>query len=124
MINFELLEELRQSGAKFNADEIVFIVKDESGQLIWLETGNDMAGLTHIINRHAIDYTSAFGIADSGIAEFLEKVVSSGHIISSTTVVRNGKTGYQKIYDYKGTHCIISGIGDNGFIVSAYPGEK
>lgn len=47
MVSIELLKELRQSGAKFSVDEIVFIVKDESGQLIWLETGNDVAGLTN-----------------------------------------------------------------------------
>jgi hypothetical protein len=39
------LPELAASGFKFTANEIVFIAKDKTGQLIWLETGNKSAGL-------------------------------------------------------------------------------
>lgn len=31
------------------------------------------------------------------------------------------RMGYERVYYYEGEHCIITGIGTNGFIVSAYP---
>jgi hypothetical protein len=79
-VNKNLIDELIAKNVKINVDDIVFITRDRSGQIIWLETGNEMAGLTHIVSRHADDYN--------------------------------------------GRHCIISGIGTNGYIVTAYPAEK
>jgi len=44
--------------------------------------------------------------------------------LSNKIVVHNGKQGYTRIYDYGGKYYIVSGIGTNGFIVSAYPVGK
>jgi hypothetical protein len=123
-VNKNLIDELIAKNVKINVDDIVFITRDRSGQIIWLETGNEMAGLTHIVSRHADDYKKAFGIENADIPEFLEKVISDGELLSSNIVAKAGRKGYQKIYDYNGRHCIISGIGTNGYIVTAYPAEK
>lgn len=32
-----------------------------------------------------------------------------------------GKWGYERCYEYKGNYYIMTGIGSNGFIVTAYP---
>ena len=34
----------------------MFIARDATGQIVWLETGNKLAGLEHIIARHAGDF--------------------------------------------------------------------
>lgn len=32
-----------------------------------------------------------------------------------------GKTGYERDYYYNGKYFVVTGIGTNGFLVSAYP---
>jgi hypothetical protein len=123
-VNKNLIDELIAKNVKINVDDIVFITRDRSGQIIWLETGNEMAGLTHIVSRHAEDYKKAFGVESGDIPELLKKVISDGELLSSNLVTKAGRNGYQKVYDYNGRHCIISGIGTNGYIVTAYPAEK
>ena len=48
------IQELRNRGEKFNEEKMEFISKDATGQIIWLEKGNNFAGLEHIMQRHSI----------------------------------------------------------------------
>lgn len=116
----EYLRELLSLGVKCNQNEIIFITKDESGQLIWLEIGNENVGLIHINLRHRAEFINVFG-TDVDIPSIMFDIISKGKIVSTKEVIRNGNKGYEKIYDYNGSHYILSAIGDNGFIVSAYP---
>lgn len=122
MLGCELLEELMQQNVKITVKDIVFITRDKSGQLIWLETGNNNAGLQHIINRHLIDFKKTNGINESTIVEFLYNVLSHGEIISS----RPSKyaNGIDKIYSYDNNYYLVAGIGSNGFIVTVFPIPK
>ncbi len=119
-----LLQELDKNGTKYDKDNMLFISKDKTGQVVWLEKGNKAVGLEHIIDRHAEDYKKALNISKVEIPGYLKKVVSEGKVLSNKIVVHNGKQGYTRIYDYGGKYYIISGIGTNGFIVSAYPVGK
>lgn len=124
-----LISELEKSGAKFTRENIVFVTKDKSGQIIWLEKGSPTAGLEHILNGnekssgHTADFEKAFNISRENIPSFIKRVVSEGTIISNSLKVINGRQGYERIYYYKGKYCMLTGIGTNGFIVSAYPVE-
>jgi hypothetical protein len=86
-----------------------------------------MAGLEHIINGngkshgHAKDFEKAFGISSDQIPNYLNKVISHGKIVSNQLVERGNTTGFERIYYYEGEHYVITGIGTNVFIVSAYP---
>lgn len=51
-----MLKPLIAAKVKFNAADVLFVTKDKSGQMIWLEKGNDLAGLKHILNKHADDF--------------------------------------------------------------------
>lgn len=62
MIGRELLSELVRQKVKYTEEDIIFITKDKEGKLIWLERGNDISGLTHIILNHSNDFLIAFGI--------------------------------------------------------------
>lgn len=125
----ELIAELEQRGVKFTKENIVFITKDATGQTVWLETGNSSAGLEHILNGdgkssgHAADFERAFGISRDNIPSFLRKVVSEGVVVSNKVRTRNGREGYERVYYYDGKHYVLTGVGKNGFIVSAYPVE-
>lgn len=66
----------------------------------------------------------AFNISKNQIPNFLKNVMANAKIVSSKTKIINGKQGYERKYEYNNKYIIVSGIGTNGFIVSAYPREK
>ena len=123
----ELIQQLKDQGAKFNEKEIVFITRDQSGQIVWLEKGSPSAGLEHILNGngkkpgHAADFKNAFGLDKDQVAGHLENVMSYGLVVSNKLKTINGRQGYERIYYYGGKHYVLAGIGTNGFVVSAYP---
>lgn len=122
-----LIAELEKNGVKFSKKNIIFITRDKTGKIIWLEKGNKSAGLEHILNGngkskgHASDFEKAFGIPKTKIPDFLKDVIEKGKIISNVKETVNGRTGYKCIYYYGGKHYVVYGIGTNGFIVTAFP---
>ena len=118
----DLLLELQETGVKFNKEEIVFIARDMTGQLVWLETGTLQAGLKHILAKHLKDFMTAFQLEEKDIPLFLESIVTYGKVISN--LPSKNANGFDRIYEYKGNYYMFAGIGDNGFIVTAFPIEK
>lgn len=125
----KLIKELESNGVKFSKENIVFITKDKTGQTIWLEKGNSTAGLEHIINGngrtpgHGKDFEKAFGVSKDQIPNYLNKIISNGSVISSELKDINGRSGFERIYYFDKKYYVLTGIGTNGFIVTAYPIE-
>lgn len=125
----ELIAGLEKSGVKFTKENIVFITKDATGQTVWLETGNESAGLKHILDGngqspgHAADFERAFGVSQNQIPSFLNNIVSKGTVVSNESRIINGREGFERIYYFDGKHYLLAGIGTNVFIVTAYPIE-
>lgn len=124
-----LINELESNNIKFSKEDIVFITKDKTGQTVWLEKGNSFAGLEHIINGngrtpgHAKDFEKAFGVSKSQLPDYLHEVISNGSVISNKLKNINGLSGFERIYYYEKKYYVMTGIGTNGFIVTAYPIE-
>lgn len=128
MIDEALVKELQDNGVKFSRKNMVFITKDATGQIVWLESGNSAAGLEHILHGngttkgHARDFEKAFGLLESEVPTYLYRVITRGEVVSnSLKTLANGRKGYTRVYYYGGRYNIITGIGTNGFIASAYP---
>ena len=52
-------------------------------------------------------------------------MIQNGTVISNKIVsIGSGRQGYERVYEYKGNYYTMTGIGTNGFIVSAYPVRK
>ncbi len=51
LLDENLIEELRQSDAKFSREKMIFVTRDATGQIVWLEEGNKAAGLNHLKAR-------------------------------------------------------------------------
>ncbi len=117
----KLLGELIKSGAKVTVEDIVFITRDKTGQIVWLEKGNSDAGLEHIVLRHAKDFENAVGILVGDIPSFLENVITNGEVVFNDIDSDRKNVGYTKIYEYNDKKYILTGVGLNGFLVSAYP---
>lgn len=119
----ELIAELEQNNVKFTKENIVFITKDATGQTVWLETGSQSTGLQHIIARHADDFRRKHGVGETEIAGYLETVFRYGKVEYSRITPETG--GYERLFSHNGNYYLLSGVGENGYIVSAYPiGEK
>lgn len=123
-----LIKNLIDNGAKINVDDIVFITKDKSGMVVWLENGNKSAGLKHILDGdgikpgHASDFEKAFGVPREKIGGYIKTVITKGELVSSTVVdIGLGRTGLERIYYYEGKYHLLTAVGTNGFIVSAHP---
>ncbi|MBC1549611.1 hypothetical protein HCJ28_06600 [Listeria sp. FSL L7-1434] len=90
------------------------IGKDSSGKLLWLEKGNDKAGLKHIVNGHAENF-NAKGIQD--IPKFLHDTLKINPIEQGI-----GPKGPFSVYSINGQKYTLA-YGNNGFIVSFYPSK-
>ncbi|MDY5983115.1 MAG: hypothetical protein SPJ17_05415 [Anaeroplasma sp.] len=112
---------LRNKGVKFSEKNLVFATKDTNGKVVWLEKGNDKSGLKHIVNKHAKDFNDVYGVKKKDIPGFVKNLVSSGNLLNERLVIKDGKPGFERIYEYNNKHFTVSGIGTNGYIVSVYP---
>lgn len=125
-----MIDQLTKAGVKFYPDDVLFVAKDKTGHLVWLEKGNKDAGLEHILHGngrnigHAADFKKALGLDSSQIPEYLQKVITYGSVISDTLKPIGNRMGFERIYDYESNYYIVTGIGTNGFIISAYPHRK
>ena len=117
-LNSNLLEELANSGVKYNPEDIVAITKTADGKLVWLENGTDTAGLNHIITEHADDFLNK-GITQEQIPDYVMNALENGKIVGY-----QGRGTGRPIYEftYNGEiHKVAITVGNNGFIVGANP---
>lgn len=115
---------MERTHVKFTKKNLVFATRDKTGQIIFLETGKDDAGLKHIQQRHTREFYEAFSVKKENIPHFLYKVVREGNIVDNHIEIRNGRQTVTKVYDYQGNYYILTGVGTNGFIVTARPAKK
>ncbi|EKF1959362.1 hypothetical protein OYM88_001830 [Listeria monocytogenes] len=108
----DLLDELSKSGVKYSPDDVTMVTKNTAEDLLWLEYGNNKAGLTHIEIRHAADFSKR-GIKN--IPEFIYDMLKKEPI----SIIESSR-GVNAIYLINGKKYLIA-YGKNGFIVSVYP---
>ena len=117
-LNSNLLDELANSGVKYNPEDIVAITKTADGKLVWLENGTDTAGLNHIITEHADDFLNK-GITQEQIPDYVMNALENGKIVGYQGR-GTGRPIYEFIYNGE-IHKVAITVGNNGFIVGANP---
>ena len=88
---------------------------------LWLETDNKGVGLAHIKERHFSDFVSKHGVSKENIVGHLDSIITTGKLEYSRITMRNGKPGYERLYNKNGQYYLLSATGTNGFLVTAYP---
>jgi len=102
---------------------LLFVTKDSSGEIVFLEKGNPGAGLEHIINgtdkkgRHKEHFKKYLNIEENEIGVTLFKFIKADNIINVKPSKNNGKNVIYCLNN-KYLHIVIA---SNGFIVTAYP---
>lgn len=114
------LDELLNSGKKFNFEEIVAVTKKTDGKLVWLEIGKETgkkgsSGLKHI-EKHAAEFADV-GIKQEELPEFIMTALSEGKVIGTQGSTREV---YEVVYKGK-TQRVAIEVGSNGYIVGANP---
>jgi len=113
------LAELAALGEKYTAENVLAITHTMDGKLVWLEKGNESAGLQHILDQHTADFLKQ-GIPPTEIPNYLMTALSEGRIVGT----QGNHVPPRMIYEfiYKGeTRQVAIEVGSNGFIVSANP---
>ena len=116
-----LISELKKNAVKFSEKDILFITRDKTGQIVWLETGREDVGFTHIKNGHEQDFQRKHNVQPSDLLDHLKNVCTYGQVERNDIVYRKGRPGFERIYNYAGKYYACTGVGLNGFIVSCYP---
>jgi len=99
-----------------NPGEVVAWGRDSQGRLVWLERGNRVAGLQHIIRNHEAEFVSV-GIPVEELPVFLMQMLREGEQIG-----RQGRDRPVYRIRYRGQDLYVAiTVGDNGFVVGANP---
>jgi len=121
----QLIAEAQTEGLKLDSDSVVEIGKDNGGRFVWLEEGGvnprtgKEAGLQHIINEHADDFTRQ-GVARFDISRVVHEAVARGEYTGRYQGRPPGRPIF--VVEYNGeTKYIAVSIGRNGYIVGANP---
>ncbi|WP_063126090.1 hypothetical protein [Nocardia fusca] len=110
-----LIDELEQSGVKFSREDIVSIGRDADGKVVFLEKGNDRAGLEHIL-RHSGEFGDK-GIPESEIPNLVMKAVTEGEVVGTQG---KNRPVYEILHNGQPVRIAVS-VGSNGFVVGANP---
>lgn len=120
--NEEGIKLLKERNKKFNKSDVLFTLK-ENNEIIWLEKGNDSAGLKHICDRHGKDFKNLFNIKKDEISNFIKNTLINGKLVDYYMDQKNGRNRIHRVYKCGYKKVLVICIGDNGFIVSAFPDE-
>lgn len=114
-----LIDELKRQGIEVDRPELMAIIRNREGKIIWLDQGTTTRGFTHIILRHKGDFRDSFGIdIDRSIGEFILKAIKSREIHRTY----DGEFPGSKLYVYRfGRNYLKLKIADDGSIVTAFP---
>lgn len=115
-----LMEELRNSGVKFNEKDVIMVTKTKKDELVWLEKGNSLSGLKHILDKHGNQFLKK-GITVEKMPNFLKTTIENGKVIGKQGKLNSKpRLIYEVNYNDKIIKIAIS-ISDNGYIVGANP---
>lgn len=121
LVHLTIEKEYDQQGINFTQSALKFTVKNKSGSIIFLETGNASAGLQHIIQRHwkPTELMKFFDTQE----EMIEKLfISLKDKNFASKLEKNG--GFEFVYDIEtklGVRKFKLAVGSNGFIVTFFP---
>ena len=102
LIDEALVDELRKRNEKFTEEETLFITKDKTGQIVWLEEGNNDAGFKHINNRHKKDFENKNPTIKNkaDLVGYIYEIFNKGNIEYSILKKVKNRIGCEKIFTY------------------------
>ena len=118
----KLVEEVKKRGDKITEKDVIFILRDRNGKIIWLEKGHLASkdklpsGLIHIRSAHLSQFNDK-GIPSHLISKTIRKAVETAKIVGTSGKNRDV---YETSINGKIVYIAIT-VSDNGYIVGAHP---
>jgi len=112
----KLLKEMTSQGIKHTPENIVQVAKNADGKIVFLEIGNNKAGLQRITGEHAKDFAN-IGVSEAHIPNVVMKAVAEGKIVEYQGK-RTGRPVYAKVIIGE-VHRLAITVSSNGFMVGA-----
>ncbi len=124
LLDEALIAELRASGVKFTEADLKFVVKNNDGFIMFLESGNSSAGLQHIIDGKWTGKPSFQVLFNNNIDEMIssmhEAINRSDYV--EKIIDEQGRLSYiYEIQTTQGLRKFKFATGSNGYIVSFIP---
>lgn len=110
-----LIQKLQESGVKFTPGNVVAAGENADGQVVFLETGNSRAGLTHIIEQHGGQFAQ-MGIPEEQVPDFVVTAATEGKAVG----IQGTRPIFEAEFDGQ-TRRVAVTVGSNGFVVGANP---
>lgn len=114
-----LLAELQKQGIKHHPNQVIRIAKKPDETIIFLETGNSLSGLQHILENHRADFLYR-NITEDQITDLVIDAVVRGKAIGTQGT---GRIIYEIMFNGKLQYVSVT-VGSNGYIVGANPTPK
>jgi hypothetical protein len=111
-----LVAELDASGVKYDPDQLLAVFRTADGRVVWLETGDEQRGLTHVLATHGRQFL-AHGFGESEVPDLLRTALQEGRIVGYQGV-GTGRPIYELVFGGKVVKVAIT-VGANGYIVGA-----
>ncbi|KAF8961092.1 hypothetical protein BDZ97DRAFT_1830250 [Flammula alnicola] len=122
-----LVKDAQKKGVKMDAASLMniwkisHIIEGVATDILFLEEGNEKAGMKHIWGRHSKEFTQK-GISEGEIPHLMEQATTGG-----SPVAFQGKNKGRPIFktSHNGQALFVAiSIGSNGFVVGANPCSK
>lgn len=111
-----LVAELAAQGVKHKPQNIAAIGRQESGKIAFIETGEQSAGLIHILTEHEREFAQV-GIMPDAIPGYVLKAVTQGKVVGYQGP-GTGRPIVEFMHDGAVRRMAVT-IGSNGYIVGA-----
>jgi len=105
-----LIQKLQESGVKFTPSNVVTAEENADGQVVFLETGNSRAGLTHIIEQHGGQFAQ-MGIPEEQVPDFVVTAATEGKVVR----VQGTRPIFEVEFEGQ-TRKVAVTVGSNGFV--------
>lgn len=115
----DLIQQVLDNGDKITPTNVIGIMKQPDGKIIWLETGNVKTGLQHILLRHANQFIQ-HGIPEDKIGIFVLNAVAQNKIVGYQGKREPRRAVYKYEYGGKNYYLAVS-VSSNGYIIGANP---
>lgn len=112
-----LIAELKASGVSFTEADIVWIARNASGRVVWLEKGSASSGLQHIMTEHGADFANVGVNGESNVARLIQDTVTTK--MPSRMLGRDGFVYRVVLGGVERELRVV--VGSNGFVVNAFP---
>ncbi|MGX7824715.1 hypothetical protein ACTG9Q_06455 [Actinokineospora sp. 24-640] len=113
----DLVAEVQRQGKKISPEKVVRIGKDRAGRVVWLEEGDDKAGLAHLMDPIRVADFANKGVTSEDVVDLVFTALAKGEPVGTS-----GRDRIVYAIAYRGQPKRVAiTVAGNGYIIGAHP---